>query len=127
MTNGEEPLPTSEINQRQKLWVLANYLLVKNECTYVYMTGITDGQQDYGSLVVFPIYSLSIGHATEEMTKTQGVWERTYSGGLTLVNPFYTTATVTLPPGDYTDVNGSPVSSPVTMKRQTGLILLLKQ
>jgi hypothetical protein len=127
MTNGEEPQPTAEISQKERLWVLANYLLVKNDCTYVYITGITDGQQDYGSLVVFPMYSVPIGHATEPMTKTQGVWQRIYSGGLTLVNPYIETATVTLPPGCYVDVNGNAVSSPVTMKRQTGLILLLKQ
>jgi hypothetical protein len=77
--------------------------------------------------VVFPIYSAPIGHATGEMLKTQGVWERTYSGGLTLVNPHGETATVTLPPGNYVDVNGNAVSSPVTMERQTGLILLLEQ
>jgi hypothetical protein len=127
MTNGEEPAPTADISQADRLWVLANYLLVKNNCTYVYMTGITDGQQDYGSLVVFPEYSIPIGHATGAMTNTQGVWERTFSGGLTLVNPYNATATVTLPPGNYVDVNGNAVTSRVTMPRQTGTILLLAQ
>jgi len=124
MTNGEEPQPTKKITQAERLWVLANYLLVKNHCTYVYMTGTTDGQQDYGSLYIFPEYSIPIGHPTGPMTKKQGVWERCFSGGLALVNPYNKTATVTLPPGDYTDVNGNPAGPTVTMTHQTGLILL---
>ena len=124
MTNGEEPGHSIKISQAERLWVLANYLLVKNQCTYVYMTGLSNGQQGYGSLITFPEYSTAIGHATGAMTKTQGVWERTYSGGLTLVNPSNATATVTLPPGNYVDVNGNAVTSPVTMTRQTGEILL---
>ncbi len=124
MTNGEERGPSKQISQADRLWVLANYLLVKNHCTYVYMTGISSGQQGYGDLIVFPEYSVPIGHATGAMTKTQGAWERTFSGGLALVNPYNATATVTLPPGNYVDVNGNAVSSPVTMTRQTGLILL---
>ncbi len=126
MTNGEEPVPTGKIDEAMRQWVLANYLLVKNDCTYVYMTGITNGAQDYGSLVVFPEYSVPIGHPTEAMTMTQGSWERLFSGGLVLVNPYNPTATVTLPSGSYVDVNGNAVSSPVTMTRQTGLILLLE-
>jgi len=126
MTNGEEPGPTENISQADRLWVLANYLLVKNDCTYVYMTGITNGQQDYGSLFVFPEYSIAIGHATGAMTKKQGAWIRTFSGGLTLVNPYDATATMTLPPGNYVDVNGRAVTSPVTLTRQTGTILLLQ-
>jgi hypothetical protein len=100
--------------------VLANYLLIKNHCTYVYMTG----QQAYGSLVVFPEYSVPIGHATGAMHRTQGVWEREFSGGLTLVNPYNETATVTLPPENYVDVNGNPVGATVTMGQQTGMVLL---
>jgi len=126
MTNGEEPGPTEDISQADRLWVLANYLLVKNDCTYVYMTGITNGQQDYGSLFVFPEYSVAIGHATGTMTKKQGAWLREFSGGLTLVNPYDATATVTLSPGYYVDVNGRAVLSPVTLTRQTGTILLLQ-
>ena len=127
MTNAEEPVPTRKISQADRLWVLANYLLVKNDCTYVYMSGITKGQQDYGSLTVFPEYSVAIGSATGKMSKTQGVWERMFSGGLTLVNPYSATATVTLPPGNYVDVNGKSVGPTVTLTRQTGTVLLLAQ
>ena len=126
MTNAEEPGASSQINQAERLWVLANYLLVKNNCTYVYMTGISNQQQGYGSLITFPEYSIAIGHATGKMTKKQGAWVRTFSGGLTLVNPYAATAIVTLPPGNYVDVNGNAVTSPVTLTRQTGQIVLLQ-
>jgi hypothetical protein len=90
----------------------------------MYMTGFLDGGQDYGSLILFPEYSIPIGHPTEPMVKTQGVWGRKYSGGLTLVNPHSTAKTVALPEGSYVDVNGNAVGSVVTMERQTGLVLL---
>ena len=48
-----------------------------------------------------------------------------FSGGLTLVNPYNTTATVTLPTNCYVDVNGNAVGPTVTLTRQTGQILLL--
>jgi hypothetical protein len=125
MTNGEESNLTADIPQSARLWVIANYLLVKNNCTYMYMTGFTaGGGQDYGSLITFPEYSIPVGHATSAMKKTQGVWERMYSGGLTLVNPYDSSATVTLPSGSYVDVNGNPVGPTVAMAERTGLVLL---
>ena len=63
MTNGEESGLTADIPQSARLWVIANYLLVKNHCTYMYMTGFTTGGgQDYGSLITFPEYAIPIGH-----------------------------------------------------------------
>ena len=125
MTNGEESGLTTDIPQSARLWTIANYLLVKNNCTYMYMTGFTTGGgQDYGSLITFPEYTISIGHPTGPMTTSQGVWTRTYSGGLALVNPFYTMATVSLPSGKYVDVNGNPVGPTLTMAGQTGTVLL---
>lgn len=127
MTNGEEPVSTNKITRADQLWVLANYLLVKNECTYVYMTGITDGAQDYGSLVLFPTYSIPIGHPICEMRKIHDVWERLFSGGLTLVNPYNRMATVDIPADKYIDLNGKPVGPAITMPPQTGQILLLSR
>ncbi len=46
MTNGEESSLTTDIPQSARLWVVANYLLVKNNCTYMYMTGFdADGDR----------------------------------------------------------------------------------
>lgn len=128
MTNGEESGLTADIPQSARLWVIANYLLVKNKCTYMYMTGFTTGGgQDYGSLITFPEYTIQIGHPTGVMKKSQGVWARNYSGGLALVNPYYGTATVTLPAGSWVDVNGNPVGPTLTMAGQTGEVLLKAQ
>jgi len=125
MTNGEEPELTTAITQAERLWVIANYLLVKNGCTYLYMTGFNaNGGQDYGSLVLFPEYAISIGHAVGERVKRQGVWMRKFSRGLALVNPFDRTAVVKLPAGQWNDVNGNAVGPEVTLGQQTGIVLL---
>ena len=71
MTNGEESSLTADIPQSARLWVIANYLLVKNNCTYMYMSGFTAGGQ-YGSLIIFPEYSIPIGHATSAMEEVAG-------------------------------------------------------
>ena len=105
--------------------MIANYLLVKNSCTYMYMTGFgASGGQDYGALIQFPEYSIQIGHALGEREKRQGIWMRAFSGGLALVNPSNKTAVVKLPPGNWGDVNGNPVGPEVTMGHQTGVVLL---
>jgi len=125
--NGEEPEPTNEIGQKERLWVLSNYLLLKERCTYVSITGITKGSQNYGSLVIFPEYSIPIGRALGPMAKADGVWERMFTGGLALVNPSDTTATVALPVGNsYNDLNGNPAGPTVTLSPQTGEILLVR-
>jgi len=125
MTNGEESDLTANIPQSARLWAISNYLLVKNRCTYMYMTGFTaGGGQDYGSLITFPEYSIQIGHPTSAMKRTQGVWARLYSGGLAIVNPYYATATLTLPAGSWIDVNGNPVGPTLVMEGQTGQVLL---
>lgn len=100
--------------------MIANYLLVKNNCTYMYISG----NQDYGRLITFPEYSIAIGSSEGAMTKTQDVWLRKFSGGLSLVNPYTREHTVRLPAGNYNDVNGNPVRPTVTIAVQTGLVLL---
>jgi hypothetical protein len=120
MTNGEQSVPTQDISQADRLWVIANYLLVKNDCTYMYISG----SQDYGRLITFPEYSIAIGSAHGAMTKTHSVWLRKFSGGLSLVNPYLKDRTVTLPAGHYSDVNGNPVGTTVTMPAQSGTVLL---
>ncbi len=83
MLNGEEPQDSADITPDERQWAIANYLLVRGNCTYMYMTG----QQQYGDLVIFPEYKISIGKPLGDMFPTQGIWERKYAKGLTLVNP----------------------------------------
>jgi hypothetical protein len=118
MTNGEEP--DTDITPAERQWAIANYLLVRDNCTYMYMTG--PGQ--YGDLVLFPEYKIVIGKPTGDKFQTQGIWERTYAKGLTLVNPYNTSATVSLPAGHWFDVNGHRTGASVTLGQQTGLVLL---
>jgi hypothetical protein len=105
------------------MWAIANYLLAKNRCTYMYMSG----SQQYGSLVIFPEYSIPIGHPEGPMRRMQKVWGREYSGGLALVNPYRKAAIVALPPGSYVDMNGNPIGPTLMMERQTGQVLLSAQ
>lgn len=125
MTNGEEPELTDQISQRERLWVIANYLLVKNRCTYMYITGFTsDGAQDYGRLITFPEYSIQIGHALGDRVKQHGLWMRQFSNGWSIVNPYNRTITITTPAGQWVDVNGTPVGTSLTLSPQTGTVLL---
>lgn len=118
--NGQEPDATADITPAERQWAVGNYLLVRNGCTYMYMTG----QQDYGKLVAFPEYAIAIGRPKGAMMQTQGIWERAYSNGLTLVNPYDNTAVVGLPRGHWVDVNGDPAGPTVSLDKQTALILL---
>ena len=119
-TNGEEPEHSSNITQAERLWVIGNYLLFKDNCAYMYMTG----RQEYGDLVTFPEYAIAIGHSSHAMVEQSGIWERRYSNGLTLVNPNDATATIDLPPGDWVDVDGNPAGPQVTLTKQTAQVLL---
>lgn len=127
MTNGEEPELTADITQAERLWVIGNYLLFKNDCTYMYISGRTaTGEQDYGHLITFEEYGIAVGHPTSGRAQQDGVWERSYSNGLTLVNPAVTSATVTLPDGKWVDVNGNSVGPTLTLDGQTAQVLLME-
>jgi dienelactone hydrolase len=71
----------------ERLWVLANYLLVKGSHTYINIETSQDAEW-------FPEYDLPIGHPLDAPVATiqgretdTGLYWRPYSGGLVLVNP----------------------------------------
>jgi pimeloyl-ACP methyl ester carboxylesterase len=75
------------VDAPERLWVLANYLLVKGSHTYVNIETSQDAEW-------FPEYDLPIGHPLDEPIGTiqgretdSGLYWRAYSGGLVLVNP----------------------------------------
>ena len=126
MENGEEPGLSKDISQAERLWVVANYLLIRNDCTYVWMSGFTKtGAQDYGRILLYPEYRLAVGKPVGAATRVARAWERIYSGGLTLVNPTKAPTTVKLS-HRYVDENGNAYSGSIALPATTGQILLLK-
>jgi hypothetical protein len=122
--NGEEPALSRDITQRERLWVVANYLLIRDECTYVWMSGFTkSGAQDYGRILLYPEYKLAIGRPLGSTKPVNGAWQRRYSGGLALVNPSNHSVTIPLS-RSYVDENGKHYSHSITLAKTTGQILL---
>jgi hypothetical protein len=97
--NGEEPQETRQIPLDEREWIIANYLLIKGRCTFVYITGYRvdpsqsnpvgpgDLVQDYGDYYPFPEYRLRVGSPLAPARSLAGLWSRPYTGGLVLVNP----------------------------------------
>jgi hypothetical protein len=119
MTNGEEPGTNDDITQAETEWVVGNYLLFRNNCTFMYMTGI----QDYGKVVQRPEYAMNLGKYLGDRFQTQSVWERNYAKGLVIVNPSASDATVRLPSGHWFDVNRNRMGASVVLTHQTALVL----
>jgi len=126
MENGEEPALSKDITQAERLWVVANYLLTRDDCTYVWISGFTkSGAQDYGRILLYPEYDLAIGKPTGSAESVNGAWERAYSSGLALVNPSEKSVTIPLK-GSYVDENGTRYTNSITLSKTTGQILLSK-
>jgi len=124
MENGEEPGLSKAITQPERLWVVANYLLIRDDCTYVWMSGFTkNGGQDYGRILLYPEYELAVGKPKGSARDAGGAWERPYGSGLALVNPSDRDVKIPLQ-RSYVDENGNEYSGSITLARQTGQILL---
>ncbi|MBV8153519.1 MAG: hypothetical protein JOY98_03815 [Candidatus Eremiobacteraeota bacterium] len=124
MENGEEPGPSQKISQAERLWVVANYLLTRDDCTYVWMSGFTaSGAQEYGTMWLYPEYDLRIGAPLGSMTAEGRGWHRAYSNGLALVNPTTTSAAFALK-GTYRDENGTRYSGRIVLPAASGEVLL---
>jgi hypothetical protein len=116
----QEPVPFAQITKGQVQWALANYLLIKNNASYVYIAGY----QEYGPLYIRPEYSTQIGSATGQMYQSQGVYMRDFTNGKAIVNPSSTqTFLITLPAGAYKDCYGKSVPS-VTLGIHSAIVLL---
>jgi len=102
------------------LWNIANYLLMKERCTFMHISG----RQEYGMLLAYPEYRVAIGHPTAAPLEQGGGWERAYSNGLVLVNPGDSAAEVPLD-GSYADDRGQAVTSPVKLGPHRGAVLIL--
>ena len=99
-------------------WVLANYLLVKGAHTY---TAVTTG--DYGYFRDLADYHVPIGSASGPAFSRDGVWMRTFTNGLAVVNPDSSTSRDVALPAGFVDTSGRPVTHAV-VGPTSGVILL---
>lgn len=117
----QEPVSFANLTDDQVQWVLANYLLLKNNASYVNISGY----QQYGSLNIRPEYSVPIGHATNTMYSSQNTYMRDFSNGKAIVNPSSSkTATVSVPLNTYIDLYGHIITKPILLAAQSGIVLL---
>jgi Hypothetical glycosyl hydrolase family 15 len=102
-------------------WVVASYLMGKEHSAALFISTV----QGYGIDTWDNAYDAQIGSPVGPMERMQGIYARTYSRGLILVNPSATDShTVTLNPADrFKDLYGNPVSATVTMPPHSGLVL----
>ncbi|HEX9412142.1 MAG TPA: hypothetical protein VF916_01435 [Ktedonobacterales bacterium] len=112
--------PFSSLTTAQKQWAIANYLLLKNNASWIYICG----PQEYGTLLMTPEYGAQIGSPTGAYYQSQSVYMRNFTNGVALVNPSASTSyTVTLA-GSHHDLYGHAVGSQVTLPPASGLVLL---
>jgi len=117
----QEPVSFANVSNDQVQWVLANYLLVKNNASFMYICGY----QEYGYIFIRPEYSMQIGSPVNGMILDQNVYMRSFTNGIAIVNPSSaSTYEVQLPQSGYKDVYGNTYGSQVTMPAHSGVILL---
>lgn len=121
-TLNNEPESFTSITSAEVQWALANYLLLKNQHSYVYI----GGKDGYGKLNWLPEYQTQIGAPVSSMEATQQVYTREYTRGMVLVNPSSTNAySIQIPKTNYIDFYGNSYSNgQVTLAPHSGLILI---
>src|SRR5258708_12020224 len=117
----QEPVPFAKVTDNQIQWVLANYLLVKNNASFVYICG----EQEYGHLFIRAEYAAQIGYPLNAMYKIQNVYMRNFTNGIVIVNPSSAnTYSVQLSGSVYKDLYGKYAGSQITIPAHSGLILI---
>src|SRR6266568_1550658 len=117
----QEPVSFANLTNDQVQWALANYLLIKNNASYLYISG----HQEYGHANLRPEYAAPIGSPTNSYYQSQNVYMRDFTNGLVIVNPSSTaTYTITLTSGKYKDLYGNQLNS-VSLGKHSAIVLLL--
>jgi len=102
-------------------WVLASYLMGKHHLASVSIVT----SQEYGSDKRFSQYNAQIGSPNGEFYQSQGVYWRTYSNGLVVVNPSSINEyIVKTSASHYVDLDGNHVSQTFTLPPHSGLVLM---
>lgn len=118
--NNDLHVASANISTSDLEWAISNYLLVKAGCTYISISGM----RGYGHLLLYPEYATPIGEPTGAAEEQpSGVYLRSFTGGLAVVNPTLTTATATLPPGNWYDRQGEQVTGSLSLPAQQGAVL----
>src|SRR6185312_7626039 len=125
--NEEFPGASTAIPASELEWAVANYLLIKGDCTYISTSGFRGkkmNQQDYGVLHWYPQYEAAVGEPTgPAVEQPSGAYVRELTGGLAAVNPTLATAEASLPPGVWRDGQGEQVSGSLVLGPQQGAVL----
>lgn len=113
-----------DISNQEVQWDLSNYLLIKGSHTFTYVS-VNQSSQERKTFSDRLEYHINIGHPVTDMYDSQGVYMRSYSNGLVIVNPsdnmsYYLNFT-----RPYLDVQDNTITSYV-IGVHSGLILLNK-
>jgi hypothetical protein len=103
------------------LFAYFTYLLVAGPEREVYWT-CKEGDSEIPHFW-YKEFDLDLGPPREEMRTVGGVWKRDFTNGTVVVNPSENLAAYSFD-GQCVDVLGKPLHSPVTLKAQTGMLLI---
>ena len=124
--NAYEPETSySSITSQEVLWDLSNYLLIKGDHTFTYVS-VNPKSPVWETFSDRLEYHALIGHPISGIYTSQGVYMRMYSNGLAIVNPSSTKIYRLSFIHPYKDIRGNTITS-YTIGVHSGLILLNKQ
>lgn len=111
---------TGSLSAQQKDYGIATYLLGNDGGADLFMSPSTGDIEFY-----YPEYQTRIGSPCASYTTSGTVYSRRFAGGIAVANSSGSSAgSVTLPSGSYTDLEGRPVSNPLTVAPNDGYVLL---
>lgn len=108
------------VNKSAIQWALSSYLMGKENSAGVYVTD----NQGYGSALWYSEFNAAIGSPAGAMYSSQNVYWRSYSHGLSLVNPSATKSYTVQLNGSYKDLYGNSVNGTITLPPHSGIVLL---
>ncbi|MCU0915670.1 MAG: putative glycoside hydrolase family 15 protein, partial [Planctomycetes bacterium] len=106
------------------LFTYFTYLLVAGPDREVYWT-CKEGDSEIPHFW-YREFDLDLGPPQEEMQTVGGLWKRDFANATVVVNPGSDPAAYSFP-ATFADVLNRPLRSPVTLKSQTGILLIKKK
>lgn len=113
--------PYAQLDDGEKSWIVANFLLVRGPRSYLAVVG----PGDQGTLLDYSSLVPQIGKPLDHAMLQNGIYFRPYENGLVLVNPSSTRSfTFRLPQETLKDMRGEEVSSTINVGPRSGIVLL---